>query len=101
MEVPSGAPSTVTGTGETISKKSVLKSLFSMQNLIHSNCTTTELVFCLCSALKRELKNKQREEERKRKEEEKAKKVYLISTFLICDGLGFQFLIKDGVLFIV
>ncbi|TKY71783.1 Lysine--tRNA ligase [Spatholobus suberectus] len=44
MEVPSEAPST--GTGETISK----------------------------NALKRELKNKQREEERKRKEEEKAKK---------------------------
>ncbi|CAJ1940976.1 unnamed protein product [Sphenostylis stenocarpa] len=44
MEVPSEAPSA--GTGETISK----------------------------NALKRELKNKQREEERKRKEEEKAKK---------------------------
>ncbi|WVZ09610.1 hypothetical protein V8G54_014140 [Vigna mungo] len=44
METPSEAPSA--GTGETISK----------------------------NALKRELKNKQREEERKRKEEEKAKK---------------------------
>ncbi|RDY01691.1 Lysine--tRNA ligase, cytoplasmic, partial [Mucuna pruriens] len=44
MEVPSEAPSN--GTGEAISK----------------------------NALKRELKNKQREEERKRKEEEKAKK---------------------------
>ncbi|TKY54171.1 Lysine--tRNA ligase [Spatholobus suberectus] len=46
MEVPLEAPSTGTSTGETISK----------------------------NALKRELKNKQREEERKRKEEEKAKK---------------------------
>ncbi|KAL2978784.1 hypothetical protein AAZX31_13G136600 [Glycine max] len=45
MEVPSEAPPS-TGTGETISK----------------------------NALKRELKNKQREEDRKRKEEEKAKK---------------------------
>ncbi|KAJ1393059.1 OB-fold nucleic acid binding domain, AA-tRNA synthetase-type [Sesbania bispinosa] len=44
MEVPSEPPAT--GTGETLSK----------------------------NALKRELKNKQREEERKRKEEEKAKK---------------------------
>ncbi|KHN03344.1 Lysine--tRNA ligase [Glycine soja] len=50
MEVPSEVPSTdtgtSTGTGETMSK----------------------------NALKRELKNKQREEERKRKDEEKAKK---------------------------
>ena len=37
--------------------------------------------FALCSALKRELKNKQREEERKRKDEEKAKKVHLLSIF--------------------
>ncbi|KAK7303905.1 hypothetical protein RJT34_14823 [Clitoria ternatea] len=46
MEAPSEPPSSATGAAETISK----------------------------NALKRELKNKQKEEERKRKEEEKAKK---------------------------
>lgn len=78
MEVSSEPPSN--GAGETISKK------FEHENIFHTVISLWHnwlylLFFCFCSALKRELKNKQREEERKRKEEEKAKKVHLICIF--------------------